>query len=863
MSVDNDTVDIRVLSQLPEPHSILSFDNLSARTTVIGLKHHILRALPSRPQPEVQRLICRGRLLTRDGDTLFDVLGRETIQSREPQSIHLVIRDTTQPSVPSPASGTHATLPANAANPPPVPPGIAQLIGRPPSVPAFGPPGAQPTIVIAGGAPPQGLAAPVPLPLGFGPTANLAGVQQMAVENHRRAHEAFVNWQRQQQHQQQQLQQAQQQQQQQGSAGANTLAVSGAGTPLDPTARVNTPSSTAPTLEQQQQGSATHATVPSSAPAANTQAPAANPTQTAQAITNAAPPALPHQNQRWTFTFNASNMPMQQQAGFNPFMMPQPMMFGYPGMPFNVPTPPSTAPIIEGSPIENLDILQGQLEQLASDLRSLVHDRISMPNLSTAHLSNAASPEAQLRTRLHTLITTRNAQQEQINSIMAVGPRHNQRPLSPEEVAALQDRNDSFRRTVRSTVEGLDRLSEATRSQSAATAVPAAATESSNATSTSSTAAVDQQAVSVYLLSGLSGPNAIVYTPSGTFASIPQAPAATNNLTPSVSHASFQEAFRNLRYASRQATRAPSRNQNPTAEPQDNANAQPDVAQPQPQQQNDAGQQQLMLQQPFQPQGLPAVPNNHAPAAAADNGMDLGLAPFFRALWLFIRAYGIFWFFLGGTGNSTRRTILLISLTIIYWAYQAGLFQSRIDYLQRRWDGLVRLPDSVARAAGAVPPNTNERLAQGTFTPEEAARRLLEERRQREGTFRARLRTIERALVLFVISFWPGGGERLVAERERLRREADDQRQRDAAAATERDRAAAAATATESTDQGEETGVLSLAATEGQPPEKPQAEATAISNVDAGEGTSSSIEVGESSNTLTERRGAGQEGAST
>jgi len=697
------------------------------------------------------------------------------------------------------------------------------------------------------------VAAPVPLPLGFGPAANLAGVQQMAMENHRRAHEAFVNWQRQQQQQQQQLQQQQQQQQ---SAGANTLAVSNAATPLDPTARLSTPSSTAPNLEQQYQGSATHTGVPSSALADNTQAPTANPTQNAQApVTNAAPPTLPHQNQRWTFTFNASNMPVQQQAGFNPFMMPPPMMFGYPGMPFTVPTPPSVAPIIEGNPLENLDILQNQLEQLAVQVRRFVNDR----------LSSAASSEAQFRIRLHTLITTRNAQQEQINGIMAFGPRHNQRPLSPEDVAALQDRNDNFRRTVRGIVEVLDRLSEASRSQAAATAVPGVTIESSNARNTSSAAAVDQQAVSAYLLSGPTGPNAIVYTPSGTFASIPQAPGAVNNLTPSVSHASFQEAFRNLRYASRQATRAPSRNQNPGTEAQDNANAQPDVAQPQPQlqQQNDAGQQQLMLQQPFQPQGLQAAPNNNAPAAAADNGMDLGLAPFFRALWLFIRAYGIFWFFLGGTGNSTRRTILLISLTIVYWAYQAGLFQSQIDYLQRRWDGLVRLPDSVARAAGAVPPNTNERLAQGTFTPEEAARRLLEERRQRGGTFRARLRTIERALVLFVISFWPGGGERLVAERERLRREADEQRQRDAAAAIERDRAAAAATATESIIPGDEAGVLDSATNGSQQSEKPQSEASAISSMDVGEGTSSGVEVGESSNTLTERRAAGQEGAST
>jgi len=171
----------------------------------------------------------------------------------------------------------------------------------------------------------------------------------------------------------------------------------------------------------------------------------------------------------------------------------------------------------------------------------------------------------------------------------------------------------------------------------------------------------------------------------------------------------------------------------------------------------------------------------------------------------------------------------------------------------------------VARAAGAVPPNNNERLAQGTFTPEEAARRLLEEGRPRDGTFRARLRTIERALVLFVISFWPGGGERLVAERERLRREAEEQRQRDADAATERDRAAAAATAaTENTNSSEEAAGPDPS-TDGNPQnEKSQAEASTIPDMKVEEGTSSGVEVGgSSSSTLTERKGASSDGAAT
>ena len=57
----------------------LSFPALPSNTTVRQLKDKIRDALPSRPADDQQRLIHRGRLLARDGDTLRDVFGEELV----------------------------------------------------------------------------------------------------------------------------------------------------------------------------------------------------------------------------------------------------------------------------------------------------------------------------------------------------------------------------------------------------------------------------------------------------------------------------------------------------------------------------------------------------------------------------------------------------------------------------------------------------------------------------------------------------------------------------------------------------------------------------------------------------------------
>ncbi|OTA67724.1 hypothetical protein K449DRAFT_461711 [Hypoxylon sp. EC38] len=62
-------------------------------TTVKQLKERIRNAVNTRPSDEAQRLIHRGRLLSRDSETMTDIFGREALQSTDHQTLHLALRE--------------------------------------------------------------------------------------------------------------------------------------------------------------------------------------------------------------------------------------------------------------------------------------------------------------------------------------------------------------------------------------------------------------------------------------------------------------------------------------------------------------------------------------------------------------------------------------------------------------------------------------------------------------------------------------------------------------------------------------------------------------------------------------------------
>ncbi|KAL2670792.1 hypothetical protein Neosp_014594 [[Neocosmospora] mangrovei] len=123
-SVDDQTVNLQVVSPSVGVNRPLLFPGIAANTTVKQLKERIRQTLPLRPSDEHQRLIHRGRAIVRESDTLLDIFGADALRTPEQQTIHLVIRDTrdsqsSTPTVPPVTAPAPAPAPAPARGPSP------------------------------------------------------------------------------------------------------------------------------------------------------------------------------------------------------------------------------------------------------------------------------------------------------------------------------------------------------------------------------------------------------------------------------------------------------------------------------------------------------------------------------------------------------------------------------------------------------------------------------------------------------------------------------------------------------------------------------------------------------------------------
>ena len=73
------TFTLHVISPSVGVSSPLNFPGLAATTTVKQLKGKIRDALASQPADENQRLIHRGRMLGREGETMLEIFGQDTV----------------------------------------------------------------------------------------------------------------------------------------------------------------------------------------------------------------------------------------------------------------------------------------------------------------------------------------------------------------------------------------------------------------------------------------------------------------------------------------------------------------------------------------------------------------------------------------------------------------------------------------------------------------------------------------------------------------------------------------------------------------------------------------------------------------
>ncbi|KAL8823026.1 MAG: hypothetical protein Q9191_006252, partial [Dirinaria sp. TL-2023a] len=103
-------ITLNILSPSTEVPDKLTFSDCTPSTTVADLKSKIQNAVATRPAPERQRLIYRGRPLVQDTATLADVFTPSVISVADEFSLHLVLPPAIAPRAPQassvPAAGT-------------------------------------------------------------------------------------------------------------------------------------------------------------------------------------------------------------------------------------------------------------------------------------------------------------------------------------------------------------------------------------------------------------------------------------------------------------------------------------------------------------------------------------------------------------------------------------------------------------------------------------------------------------------------------------------------------------------------------------------------------------------------------------
>ena len=251
----------------------------------------------------------------------------------------------------------------------------------------------------------------------------------------------------------------------------------------------------------------------------------------------------------------------------------------------------------------------------------------------------------------------------------------------------------------------------------------------------------------VYLLSSPTGPEALLISPSGTYAS----PGFHILPNPDILGRSLNAPFTFLHQGL-----SPQVN---LANPVGQAN--------QPNQIN-------------QPTGLPEGMNAEIPPqpdqpqeVRQDQAADLLriLLQNGGTLWLLVRLCGFLYLFTNGVG--WYRTTLIVICTIIVFVAQAGWFRPLLEIvgtpIRRHVEGLLRVEqrDGNAGRMGATGQGDTNNL-----TPQQLAERLGRERDEREmPLFEIMIRRFERAVMLFMASLIPGVGEQHVAAREAVARQ--------------------------------------------------------------------------------------------
>ncbi|KAB5551005.1 hypothetical protein GE09DRAFT_1124507 [Coniochaeta sp. 2T2.1] len=810
---------LQIVSPSASVRRPLTFPGIAASTTVRQLKEKIRESVASGPADDQQRLIHRGRLLAREEDTLESILGAEAIRSGEQQTLHLVLRDLSEPAPvrdQSPAPGNLPQQRAQSQQPPRPhqhphqhqhqhpqqhPHGHRHIHEwANPHLPYVQP---IPPHLLVGIAPPPMQPAPLFLPAGFQPNGHLppAGVAGPAT------HEQLVN--------QAQQMMAQMMNQNQQRAGTPVGGARASSNPppngRDPNHAVAQLSSLLTRNAQAQEHLANQAeqiTVLLSNPAT---AQPNQPPATQQFVNHGN--MLLHQNNRLMEETRRhieqnqreraaaglhgiqdqgrNNIPAQARdaSGRNSPAVGQGTtvtreMIGPNGQIIRMTTTTVNGQVItqNGQPVP---AVPGRVPALHTDIQNLLR---------------GAVPEATQATQAMTNAMHRSASGASLANM--ANPNAPVQPIAPGVTTSIFQ-NPSRNGSRTATPDPSRQTPGHGNTTTAASTQPAAQRQ-----------AASQGLPEVYILLSPSGPQALLVTDQGTF------------ITP-------QQV--------RQVVATPAQHQHPgfTA-PQAFAAPHQQAQGPQPR----LPPAQNQLRQRHHAQGLDLQHLVQPAAAAAANGQvqpaidihqhrrppNVGVAALLAALWphiwLLIRLAIFVWWFTAAD-SSWSRWIIVVLIAVGVFAHNTGLFngiaQQAWDPFRRHLEGLL-LPAAANPNPNAAPPpqdaarqadttNGQNRAPQAAQQPHhannqpdpaEAAARLVARRQHHNANWvMDHIRGVERAALLFLASIAPGVAERHIARLEEQERAARQERERLEAEAAA---AAQAAQAQEAAAEGVEGG---------------------------------------------------------
>jgi hypothetical protein len=461
--------------------------------------------------------------------------------------------------------------------------------------------------------------------------------------------------------------------------------------------------------------------------------------------------------ERWSVTYSSTTIPNQapQPMLARTFMPPS---FGLPPRPAGSPAPSEAIDRL----LPRMRVILQSARQEMENVRTLLQAS-GQPTAQPTPLTLTNPPAWRLeRIRLH--IQTMGQNLSLVERGLGVIAADASMSNNPDVVALRQSANE-----LRGQLEDVNRMMGQQESASAIAQTGVAgiaqtlSAPSQPATQTASPTIPADAPQELFLLSSPQGPVGLLFDQCGTYMTAPMVQTLPFQ-TFTNQFAQNRQLIAGLGQHMAQSSRVHAQNAQTPTQPQNQLGS----LQPTPTHPATAGQEQNQGQAQEQGQGQPQNQaanqdaNANQPANPPVENDRVGNIA--GHLWLVFKLACFVYFF---SGTGWYKSILLGVIAGGVYLAQLGVFEEQFRVIRQHFEAVLPVGGLAERAAQPLDqPRRN-------MTPEEAARRLLQQQRdQRFSWVRDGMRTVERSFAIFVASLWPGIGERMVhAQEERIRAE--------------------------------------------------------------------------------------------